>query len=75
MLRLTGTALPWPLQYLVILVVCLSAVFLVGIAFFVLIERPCMDPAWPQKLMGLPPAPAARADLKRLSLWDTVVEL
>jgi peptidoglycan/LPS O-acetylase OafA/YrhL len=25
-------------------------VFLVGAVYFVLIERPCMDPQWPQKM-------------------------
>jgi len=34
----------------IILALCLSAVLAVGTLFFVLIERPCMDPNWPHQL-------------------------
>lgn len=44
------TELPIVMQRLVVIGTSLSAVFLVGTAFFALVERPCMDPLWPRKL-------------------------
>jgi peptidoglycan/LPS O-acetylase OafA/YrhL len=41
----------WP-NLLAAEIVGLPLVFLVGAAFFILIERPCMDKNWPQKLIS-----------------------
>lgn len=38
------------LELIFIMALCSSAVFTVGILFFILIERPCMDPSWPHKI-------------------------
>jgi peptidoglycan/LPS O-acetylase OafA/YrhL len=45
-------SLPVTLQLLVVVGTSLSAVFLIGTAFFLLIERPCMDPLWPRKALS-----------------------
>jgi peptidoglycan/LPS O-acetylase OafA/YrhL len=39
-------------QRLVVVGTSLSAVFLVGTVFFLLIERPCMDPLWVRKAVA-----------------------
>lgn len=44
--------LPIVVQRLVIGCTSLSAVFLVGTAFFALVERPCMEPQWPRKFVA-----------------------
>jgi peptidoglycan/LPS O-acetylase OafA/YrhL len=41
----------WP-NLLAAELVGLPLVFVVGAAFFIFIERPCMDKNWPQKLMS-----------------------
>lgn len=38
------------LNFLLQLLLLSVPILLVGGAFFVLVERPCMDPRWPQKL-------------------------
>ena len=48
--RIASSALPVVAQFPLIFGVCCAAVLLIGTIYFVLIERPCMDPAWPQKL-------------------------
>jgi peptidoglycan/LPS O-acetylase OafA/YrhL len=48
--RLEHLALSPPVYSFVLTCVSLAAMLAVGTVFFVLIERPCMDPAWPQKL-------------------------
>lgn len=48
--RLTRSALPDFVSFTLIFVLCTAAVLLAGAAYFVVIERPCMDPAWPHKL-------------------------
>lgn len=45
-------ALPAALQVVGVVGISLTVAFLVGAAFFVLIERPCMDPTWPQKVLA-----------------------
>jgi peptidoglycan/LPS O-acetylase OafA/YrhL len=45
-------ALPVTLQLLVVVGTSLLAAFLVGTAFFLVIERPCMDPLWPRKVLA-----------------------
>lgn len=37
-------------ETLVVFILGFAATFLVGAIFYVLLERPCMDPKWPQKL-------------------------
>jgi hypothetical protein len=37
-------------DFLVQTVLILPCILAFSVAYFVLIERPCMDPAWPQKL-------------------------
>jgi peptidoglycan/LPS O-acetylase OafA/YrhL len=48
--RITASALPVVVQFPLIFGSCCAAVLLIGTIYFVLIERPCMDPAWPHKL-------------------------
>ena len=48
--RIAATTLPVSIQFPLILGSCCTAVLLCGTIYFVLIERPCMDPAWPHKL-------------------------
>jgi peptidoglycan/LPS O-acetylase OafA/YrhL len=48
--RISSSALPAGLQSLLIFASCFAAVLVAGTIYFVLIERPCMDPAWPHKL-------------------------
>lgn len=43
-------SLPAFAQQLLMVSVCAAAVYTVGMAYYVLIERPCMDPHWPRKL-------------------------
>lgn len=40
------------LSYLIQVALLVPCVYLVGTAYFVLIERPCMDPNWPRKLIA-----------------------
>jgi peptidoglycan/LPS O-acetylase OafA/YrhL len=52
-LSVTGHAierLPFALPALLIWIFSAAAVLLCGTIFFVLVERPCMDPAWPKNL-------------------------
>jgi peptidoglycan/LPS O-acetylase OafA/YrhL len=46
-------ALPLVVQRIVVVGTSLSAVFFVGTVFFLLIERPCMDPLWPRKIVAM----------------------
>ncbi len=48
--RLTHTSFPALVQTSLIFGLCFTAVLIVGVIYFVLIERPCMDPSWPNKL-------------------------
>ena len=48
--RIAATKLPVAIQFPLIFGACCAAVLLAGTLYFVLIERPCMDPAWPHKL-------------------------
>ena len=41
--------LPVPMQALVVVLVSLLSAVLVGMVFFVFVERPCMNPQWPQR--------------------------
>jgi peptidoglycan/LPS O-acetylase OafA/YrhL len=50
------TTLPLTVQRVLVIGISLSAVFLVGALVFALVERPCMDPAWPRKLIGRLPS-------------------
>ena len=43
--------LPAALQTLLVAGISMFAAFLVGTVFFILVERPCMDPLWPRKLL------------------------
>lgn len=45
-------SLPLLTQQLLMIGVCTVTVFATGAAYFVLIERPCMDPHWHRKLAG-----------------------
>jgi peptidoglycan/LPS O-acetylase OafA/YrhL len=45
-------SLPLVAQQLLMIGICAIAVLAVGTAYFVSIERPCMDPRWPGKLMS-----------------------
>lgn len=51
-------------DYLVVFTACMAAVLLASAVFYLFIERPCMDPKWPQKLLsrilGRPSEPADR---------------
>lgn len=44
------TQLPSAVGLFIATVVLVPVALAVGAAFFVLIERPCMDPAWPERL-------------------------
>jgi peptidoglycan/LPS O-acetylase OafA/YrhL len=46
------SALPLVMQRMVVIGTSLSAVFLIGTVFFLLVERPCMDPLWPRKVVA-----------------------
>ena len=48
--RLPIQALPAGVVTAIIFALCFSLVLVVGTTFFVLIERPCMDPSWPHRL-------------------------
>jgi peptidoglycan/LPS O-acetylase OafA/YrhL len=48
--RLAHSSFPIPVQFILIFSLCFAAVLLAGLIYFVLIERPCMDPSWPHKL-------------------------
>jgi peptidoglycan/LPS O-acetylase OafA/YrhL len=48
--RIVAAPLPVAIQFPLIFGSCCAAVLLCGTIYFVLIERPCMDPAWPHKL-------------------------
>jgi peptidoglycan/LPS O-acetylase OafA/YrhL len=48
--RLAHSPFPIPVQFILIFSLCFAAVLLAGLIYFVLIERPCMDPSWPHKL-------------------------
>ena len=48
--QITRTKLPVAAQLSMIFGSCSAAVLICGIIYFVLIERPCMDPEWPHKL-------------------------
>ena len=48
--RIAATTLPVAIQFPLIFGSCCAAVLLVGTIYFIVIERPCMDPAWPHKL-------------------------
>jgi peptidoglycan/LPS O-acetylase OafA/YrhL len=48
--RLTHTSLVASAQGVMIFGLCFASIFFVGLIYFVLIERPCMDPSWPHKL-------------------------
>jgi len=45
-------SLPLAAQQLLLIGVCVAAVYAVGTLYFVAIERPCMDPRWPGKLVA-----------------------
>jgi peptidoglycan/LPS O-acetylase OafA/YrhL len=47
---LAHSSFPVTAQCILIFGLCFAAVLLAGLIFFVLIERPCMDPSWPHKL-------------------------
>jgi peptidoglycan/LPS O-acetylase OafA/YrhL len=63
-LRRSIQRLPEAIQSLLIFAVCLPLVLLLGTIYFVLIERPCMDPTWPQRLI-------TRRRVKVMSAIDT----
>jgi peptidoglycan/LPS O-acetylase OafA/YrhL len=46
-----GRGLPYPAAFLTQMTLVLPPLLLVSTAYFVLIERPCMDREWPQKLL------------------------
>jgi peptidoglycan/LPS O-acetylase OafA/YrhL len=46
------SALPMFVQLSMVLALSLIAAFLVGAICFVVLERPCMDPRWPEKLVA-----------------------
>jgi peptidoglycan/LPS O-acetylase OafA/YrhL len=48
--RLAHSALPAWVAYPLMFALPMAGILLVGTIFFILIERPCMDPQWPQKL-------------------------
>jgi len=51
--RLTRSSFPASIQACLIFGLCFTAVLIVGLIYFVLIERPCMDPSWPNKLAAV----------------------
>jgi peptidoglycan/LPS O-acetylase OafA/YrhL len=56
------TGVDFPVNYLLQIVVTGIPALILSAAFFVLIERPCMEPNWPSKLWGAIRAPSrARA--------------
>ncbi len=48
--RIYHSSLPIALQVAIVFSSALAAILVVGMIFFQLIERPCMDPQWPHKL-------------------------
>lgn len=48
--RLEYSTMPLAIRFPLLFAVCCTAVLFCGTIYFVLIERPCMDPAWPNKL-------------------------
>lgn len=44
--------LPYSVRYIIGIAVFLPVLFVICTIFFLLIEKPCMDPLWPQKLWG-----------------------
>ncbi len=46
-------ALPYPVALLLGALITFPVVLLVGTAFFVIVERPCMDPGWTRKVSAL----------------------
>jgi peptidoglycan/LPS O-acetylase OafA/YrhL len=40
----------FPLTYLIQAILLVACIYLVSTAYYILIERPCMDPNWPRKL-------------------------
>ena len=46
-------SLPMAAQQVLLIGLSLGVVFAAGALYFVLIERPCMDPRWPRKLIAL----------------------
>jgi peptidoglycan/LPS O-acetylase OafA/YrhL len=48
--RLVHSSFPASIQASLIFGLCFTTVLIVGVIYFVLIERPCMDPSWPNKL-------------------------
>jgi peptidoglycan/LPS O-acetylase OafA/YrhL len=50
-------------DYVVVFAICTAAVLLASAVFYLLVERPCMDPRWPQKLLArIYPGPSPTAD-------------
>jgi peptidoglycan/LPS O-acetylase OafA/YrhL len=39
-------------DYLVVFTICTLAVLLTSAIFYLLVERPCMNPKWPEKLLA-----------------------
>jgi peptidoglycan/LPS O-acetylase OafA/YrhL len=50
--RLTHSTLSSAGQSLAIFTLCFSSIFLVGVTYFIFVERPCMVPDWPRKLVN-----------------------
>jgi len=48
-LPLFGSFVP---DYLTILAICCPVVLVASTAFFLLVEKPCMNPAWPERLLA-----------------------
>jgi len=51
--KLPFGSLPVAGQQVLLIALSLGVVFAAGTLYFVLIERPCMDPRWPRKLVAL----------------------
>jgi peptidoglycan/LPS O-acetylase OafA/YrhL len=49
--RLIHSSLSSACQSIAIFALCFSTILLVGVTYFIVIERPCMDPNWPEKLV------------------------
>ena len=49
-------------------VLILPCIFVFCVLYFVLVERPCMDPAWPQKLRAALSGPGKRAAIAQRSV-------
>jgi len=60
----TLALLPYPQLFLVQALIKVLAVALICLPLFILVERPCMDPLWPQKLAArLRPGPVSQPKL------------